>query len=303
MLSDRLIEKIIEKNNPSVIGLDTRFEYLPEEMQDRYIEGYGATAACAASGIFEFNRDIIDAVADVVPAVKVQIAYYEMYGYHGIETFAKTCAYAKEKDLFVIADCKRNDIGPTAEAYSTAYLGITKVGHGCFRAYETDFLTVNPYLGTDGIAPFIRDCDDHDRGIFILVKTSNRSSGEYQDAVLKDNGLELYIHVAEHINGYIEKTGRYGYSNIGAVTGATYPEAALKLRRILKNSILLVPGYGAQGAKAASISDFFDKDRLGAVVNSSRDVLLAYRKTGTSDHAAAAREAAIAMKKDLNDNV
>jgi orotidine-5'-phosphate decarboxylase len=303
MLSDRLIEKIVEKNNPSVIGLDTRFEYLPKEMQDRYLEGYGPTAACASLGILEFNRDIIDAIADIVPAVKVQIAYYEMYGYQGIETFAKTCAYAKEKNLFVIADCKRNDIGSTAEAYSAAYLGVTKIGTGCFRAYESDFLTVNPYLGTDGIAPFIKDCEEYDRGVFILVKTSNNSSGEYQDQILKDNGKELYINVAEHINGYIEKTGRYGYSNIGAVTGATYPQAAVKLRKILKNCILLVPGYGAQGAKASSIGSFFDKDRLGAVVNSSRAILLAYKKQGSPDHASAAREAALAMKKDLNDNL
>ncbi len=303
MLSDRLIKEIIKKNNPSVIGLDTRFEYLPEKMQDRFIDEYGPTAACAAKAIFEFNRDIIDAVADIVPAVKVQIAYYEMYGYTGIETFAKTCSYARERDLFVIADCKRNDIGTTAEAYSAAYLGITKVGNRYFRAFDSDFLTVNPYLGTDGISPFIKDCEKYDRGIFILAKTSNSSSGEYQDALLKERGHELYMEVAEHIDRYAEKTGTYGYSNIGAVTGATYPEAAIKLRKVLKKSILLVPGYGAQGAGADTIGGFFDEQRLGAIVNSSRAILLAYKKSGTPDFASAAREAAIEMKNDLNNNL
>lgn len=302
MLSDKIIENVIKKNNPSVIGLDTKFEYLPTALQKKYLNQYGETLKAASKAILEYNKTLIDAVYDIVAVVKVQVAYYEMYGVEGMITFSKTCSYAKKKGLFVIADCKRNDIGSTAAAYSAAYLGKTKVGNCQLRAFESDCVTVNPYLGTDGIKPFIDDCDKNDKGIFILVKTSNPSSVEYQDKIFTETGNTLYNEVAKNINNYIIETGKYGFSNLGVVVGATYPEVAKELRSKLDKCLILVPGYGAQGADARFISNFFNKDGLGALVNSSRAILLAYKNKGTDDYAFAAREKTLDMKDDLNRN-
>lgn len=302
MLSDKIIENVIRKNNPSVIGLDTKFEYLPKVLQNKYLNQYGETLEAASKAILEYNKALIDATYDIVAVVKVQVAYYEMYGFHGISTFSKTCSYASKKGLFVIADCKRNDIGSTASAYSTAYLGKTKVGNKEIRAFDTDFVTVNPYLGTDGLKPFIDDCVSNDKGIFILIKTSNPSSHEYQDKVFLETDNTLYKEVATNINKYIIKTGKYGFSNLGVVIGATYPEVAIELRSMLDKSLILVPGYGAQGADASFISSFFNKDGLGALINSSRAILLAYTNKGTDDYSSAARDKALEMKDDLNRN-
>lgn len=298
MISDELIRKIHKKDNPSVIGLDTRLEYLPPGLYEN-----AAALGDAAEAILKFNKDIIDSVYDIVPAVKLQSAYYEMYGYHGIKTLCETCRYAKEKDLFVIMDCKRNDIGSTAAAYSTAYLGMTKVGTRKIRAFDSDFVTVNPYLGSDGIKPFLDDCIKYDKGIFVLVKTSNPSSHEYQDRLVDKTGNTVYIQVAKDLAEIDTDTGASGYCRTGAVIGATYPEAAVILRNILSKNILLVPGYGAQGADPVLLGSFFDKDGTGAIINSSRDILLAWKEYGTNDHANAAREKALFMKNDINKNI
>jgi orotidine-5'-phosphate decarboxylase len=300
MLSDSIIEKTEHINNPLVIGLDTKFDYLPMNIQKRYIDEYGQTLEAASAAIFEFNRTLIDSFCDIAAVVKIQIAYYEMYGSFGIKAFAETCSYAQKKGLIVIADCKRNDIGSTAAAYSAAYIGFTKVGNADLRAFEADCVTVNPYLGSDGLAPFIDDCNKNDKGIFILVKTSNPSSGEFQDKVFKDSENTLYKDVALSISRYALRTGIRGYSNIGAVTGATYPEAVKELREIMKTSILLVPGYGAQGADVRNIKHFFNKDGTGALINSSRAILLAYREKGTDDYAMASRAKIIEMRDELN---
>ena len=300
MLSDRILEEIEKKDNPSVIGLDTRFEYLPDKMKREYLACYGETMKAAAEGILCFNMALIDSLYDMAAVVKVQSAFYEMYGPEGVRVFHGTCEYAAAKGMIVIADCKRNDIGSSAAAYSAAYLGETQVGGSRIRAFGPDCLTVNPYLGTDGLMPFIEDCNRYDKAIFILVKTSNPSSAEYQDRLLKETGDTLYMDVATKINGYIIKTGIHGYSNIGAVAGATYPEAAARLRKLLSKSLLLVPGYGVQGADPGSIGSFFDKNGSGALINSSRAILLAYKELKTDDYAEASRAKAIAMRDDIN---
>lgn len=293
MIIDQLIEKIIAMQNPTCVGLDTQLDYLPAEMR----EGV-ETCEQAADAILAFNKKIVDSVCDIVPAVKVQIAYYEQYGAAGVAAFLATVAYAKEKGLFVIADCKRNDIGSTAARYSAAYLGETALGDKTLRVAGCDFLTVNAYLGTDGVAPFLDDCKKFDTGLFILVKTSNPSSGELQDLKLSD-GRTVYECMGDMVEGWgAEFVGKYGYSAIGAVVGATHPAEAKILRDRLAHTFFLVPGYGAQGGNAEMLKNCFDKNGLGGIVNNSRGILCAYKKNGGTYYEAA-RAACIAMQKDL----
>ena len=273
---DRLIEKIIQKQNPTCVGLDTRFEYIPPETAEAFGER-GDSMESAAKAIFEYNRLILDAVCDIVPAVKIQVAYYEMYGVHGMKAFYDTARYAEEKGLYVIADIKRNDIGATAEAYAAAYLGQTALNGGSGLAFPADSVTVNGYLGSDGIKPFADKCFANGKTAFILVKTSNASSGELQDMML-ESGKRVYEQMADMVQqwgrGHI---GKYGYSSLGAVVGATYPEQGAGLRERIKRVFFLIPGYGAQGGSADGAAGCFDRAGLGGVVNASRSILCAYK--------------------------
>ena len=294
---DTLIKRIIETKCPVCVGLDTMLDYVPDD----YLRGDNTDLLTfAARNVFEFNRAVIDKIADVVPCVKVQSAYYEMYGYRGVETFYKTIQYAKDKGLIVIADAKRNDIGSTAAAYSSAYLGRVRIHGEEIAPFDADFLTVNGYLGTDGIKPFLDDCSQYKKGIFVLVKTSNPSSGELQD--MEVDGKPVFEHMANMVDrwggGMI---GKYGYSSVGAVIGATYPEQAKMLRERHKNLFVLIPGYGAQGATAQDILPNFDENGLGGIVNSSRAILTAYKKEKYCrlNFADAARAASLDMKEDI----
>lgn len=297
MIIDKLIDRIKECDNPTVAGLDTNFDYLPEEMRAGIKDFRGA-----ADAIFSFNREIIDNICDIVPCVKVQIAYYEMYGVDGMRAFLETLRYASKKGMLVMTDAKRNDIGATAECYAKAYLGETQVGGEAGTAFDSDFLTVNGYLGSDGIKPFLGWMEKRDKGIFVLVKTSNPSSGELQDLKL-ENGKTVY----EYMGSLVEEwgktgIGKYGYSSVGAVVGATHPVQAEILRREMPHTFFLIPGYGAQGGKANDLKVCFGKDGLGGIVNSSRGILCAYRqeKYAGLSFAEAARQACIDMKNDLN---
>lgn len=297
MITDALIERIVGLQNPVCVGLDTHFDYLPDEMRA------GADSPeRAAERIFDFNKKLIDTLYDVVPSVKVQIAYYEMYGVPGLEAFRETLKYAAEKGLIVIADAKRNDIGSTAACYSAAFLGETKINGAASRAFPADYLTVNAYLGTDGIAPFVETCKEKDKGIFVLVKTSNPSSGELQNLVL-EKGVPVYEYMGSLVEKWGEGTvGKYGYSAVGAVVGATHPEEAARLREKLPHTFFLIPGYGAQGGNAAMLRCCFGADGLGGVVNNSRGIICAYKKLG-GKYYEAARAAALAMQKDLSDAI
>jgi orotidine-5'-phosphate decarboxylase len=304
---DRLIEQIREKNNPSVIGLDPRIEYVPAYLREKARKEFGNNAKGTAEAILSFNRKLIDALYDMIPAVKPQVAYYEMYGLEGLRVFKETVDYAKSKGLLVIADGKRNDIGSTAEAYSTAFLGKTLLDEGLEQSmFDVDALTVNPYLGFDGIKPFAEDCKRYEKGIFVLVKTSNKTSGQLQDLKLQD-GKTLYEVVAGLVQEWGRATtGKYGYSSVGAVVGATYPEQAEVLRSIMQNAYILVPGYGAQGGTAADAVKSFNKDGLGAIINASRSVICAYqselwkKQYGEEQFADAARAEALRMRDDIN---
>lgn len=300
---DILIEKIKQKQNPTVAGLDPLLEYVPQFIKDKAFKEYGKTLKGAAEAILEFNKGLIDALYDVVPAVKPQSAYYELYGFYGVETLYKTIEYAKAKGLYVILDVKRNDIGSTAEAYAKAYLGKTDIDGEKAESFGADSITVNPYLGSDGIKPFINECKEYNKGIFTLVKTSNPSSGELQDLKL-DSGIEVYIKMCRLVEKWGEDTiGQSGYSLVGAVVGATYPQQLKQLREQFKNIFFLVPGYGAQGGGASDVAGGFDKNGLGAIVNSSRAIMCAYKKEGCSeeDYAGAARREALKMKSELNE--
>ena len=297
MITDRLIERIIELQNPTCVGLDTSFDYLPDDMR-----AGAKDFSDVAERIFYFIKKLVDTLCDIVPSVKVQIAYYEMYGAEGLKAYRETLSYAAEKGLVVIADAKRNDIGSTAACYSKAFLGETSVEGARFSAFPSDYVTVNGYLGTDGIVPFVEDCKERDKGIFVLVKTSNPSSGELQNLLL-ENGTPVY----EYMGGLVEKwgestVGKYGYSAVGAVVGATHPEEAARLRKKLPHTFFLIPGYGAQGGSAEMLRCCFGKDGLGGVVNNSRGILCAYKKTGGTYYEAA-RAAAVAMQKDLSETI
>ena len=301
---DRLISKVKETNNPTVMGLDPRYDMIPESIRAKYsqdIEG-------ACRSILEFNTGLIDSVYDIVPAVKPQIAFYEMFGIEGIKVFNETCKYAKQKGMVVIADVKRGDIGSTAAGYSNAYLGKTPIEQEKVSIYDVDFVTVNPYLGIDGVKPFIDDCKEYGKGIFILVKTSNKSSGELQDLKL-ENGKTIYEKVAELVNSWGEDlVGEYGYSSVGAVVGATYPIQIKELREIMPKTYFLIPGYGAQGGKAEDIALGF-KDGIGGIVNASRSLMAAYKsdrwkdKYSEKEFGKATRAEAIRMRDELNEEI
>ncbi len=304
----KLISKIQEKKAPVVVGLDPQMSFLPEilikDAQKRVREdALDEDLAVAADAIWHFNKEIVDAVAELVPAVKPQVAMYEQFGIAGMMTYWRTVRYCQEKGLIVIGDVKRGDIGSTSEAYARAHLGRVEIGGHRIRVFNEDFATVNPYLGTDGIKPFVDVCNQEDKGIFVLVKTSNPSSGEFQDVLTKD-GRPMYELVGEKVREWGELSMDGTYSNVGAVVGATYPEQARVLRERMPHTFILAPGYGAQGATAKDLAGFFDKDGIGAIVNSSRGIIAAYKKDpyakyGEKGFAEAARAATIDMIEDL----
>ena len=298
MAFDRLITKIAQTQNPTVAGLDPKLAYIPSYIKEECFAKYGKTLEGAAAALLEFNKGLIDALCDIVPAVKPQAAYYEMYGWQGVKALHDTIAYAQEKGMFVITDGKRNDIGATMEAYATAHLGEVEVEGEPFAPFGADALTVNGYLGTDGIKPLLKVCNEKDAGIFVLVKTSNPSSGELQDRELAD-GDTIYRAMDKMCENWgQELPGKYGYSGVGAVVGATYPAQLEELRKAMPHTFFLVPGYGAQGGAADDVAPAFDKRGLGAIVNSSRGIMCAWQKEGCDEHeyAAAARREAIRMR-------
>ena len=288
---NQLIKKIQEKNSVVVVGLDPYLQQLPLSIRQAAYEKYGRTMKGASEAIWGFNQCVIDEVADLVVAVKPQIAFYELYGYEGIRVYQQTIQYAKTKGLLVIGDCKRGDIGSTSEAYALAHLGKTEIDGYHEAAFDHDFLTVNPYLGSDGLRPFIQVCEKYHKGIFVLVKTSNPSSGELQDQLLAD-GKPLYLKAASLI-----KKGTQGYHSIGCVVGAAHPKIARELRKALSHSFFLVPGYGHQGGDGKSVSVCFNEDGLGALVSASRSVLY----SGNSDNwRKEIRKAVLLMNQDIN---
>ena len=303
MAFDRLIQRIDELHNPSVAGLDPRLEYVPQYIRDASFVKYGHTLEAAADAILQFNKALIDALCDVVPAIKPQAAYYEMYGWEGVRTLAETIRYAQSKGMFVMTDGKRNDIGATMTAYATAHLGKTEVDGVELEAFGADALTVNGYLGTDGIQPLLDVCEKYDKGIFVLAKTSNPSSGEFQDRII--DGRPLYEHVGEKVAQWGAECMGDEYSYIGAVVGATYPEMGKVLRKIMPKSYILVPGYGAQGGRGKDLVHFFNEDGLGAIVNSSRGIIAAYKqeayaKFGAENFGDASRAAVEDMIADIS---
>ena len=298
-----LVEKIKEKGNPTVAGLDARLEYIPQHISGRNMMLHGETLRAAAESVVAFNCGLIDALCDIVPAVKPQAAYYELLGSYGAMALKETIDYAHAKGMYVIGDIKRNDIGATMEAYAAAHLGsVTIGGVEDIAPFGADALTVNGYLGTDGIAPLIKVCTEKDAGIFVLVKTSNKSSGELQDLKL-ESGKTVYATMGDMCEKWGEELpGKFGYSGVGAVVGATYPEQIAEMRAALPHTFFLVPGYGAQGGGGEGVSKGFDKNGLGAIVNSSRGVMCAYKKEENCDEhdfAKAARREVIRMKEDI----
>ncbi len=293
MSMDRLIEKIIRMQNPTVVGLDPKLDYVPDYIKEKMFDKYGNTLKAASKALYAFNKELIDNLCDIVPAVKPQCAYYEMYGWQGVKALAKTIRYAQEKGMFVIVDGKRNDIGTTMEAYTAGHLGEIDVNGETLTPFGGDALTVNAYLGSDGITPLLKTCLEYDKGIFVLVKTSNPSSGELQDREI--DGVPVYRLMGELCERWGEADpGAFGYSGVGAVVGATYPEQLAQLRKDLPHTFFLVPGYGAQGGGAKDVAGGFDENGLGAIVNSSRAVMTAYKKEGCDEKdfgAAASREA------------
>lgn len=300
---DKLVTKIKKTQAPICVGLDPKLAFVPEAIQKKSFQEYGETLEGAADAIWQFNKAIVDAVYDLIPAVKPQIAMYEQFGIPGLSAFQKTVDYCRKKDLVIIGDVKRGDIGSTSESYALAHLGRVQVGKNRIPVFNEDFATVNPYLGSDGVEPFLTVCDEEKKGIFVLVKTSNPSSGEFQDRLI--DGRPLYEHVAEKVAAWAEEHMGSSYSYVGAVVGATYPEIGKVLRRVMPKSYILVPGYGAQGGRGADLVDYFNADGLGAVVNSSRGIIAAYKKPeyarfGEENFADAARQAVLDMKEDIN---
>lgn len=300
--ADKLTKAIKDKNSVICVGLDPRLDQIPGFIVDKMKKEHGMTFKAAAEAFLEFNKGIIDAVADLVPVVKPQIAFYEQYGFEGMRAFEETCTYAASKGLIVLADGKRNDIGSTAQAYANAFLGEVELFGKKVSAMNVDALTVNAYLGLDGVRPFVKVCAEKEKGIFVLVKTSNPSSGDLQDRVTKDEEMPIHELMAHFVDSWGDDfIGESGYGFVGAVVGATYPAELKKLRDLMPNSYLLVPGYGVQGGGAEDVKDAFDENGLGAVVNSSRGIIFAYEKAGSpAGYAEAARDAVIAMNEDLN---
>jgi len=308
----KLIENIKKTNAPIVVGLDPMLSYIPEQIQKAAFAEYGETLEGAAEAVWLYNKKLVDAIYDLIPAVKPQIAMYEQFGLPGLSAFKKTVDYCKEKGLVVIGDVKRGDIGSTSAAYATAHLGRVKVGSQMLTPFGEDFATVNPYLGTDGIKPFLDVCREEKKGIFILVKTSNPSSGEFQDRLLTGavgehgtDGKPLYEVVGEKVAEWAASCMGDTYSYVGVVVGATYPEMGKVLRHVMPKSFILVPGYGAQGGKAEDLVHYFNEDGLGAIVNSSRGIIAAYKQEkyasfGAEHFAEASRAAVVDMIEDIN---
>lgn len=293
----RLIERIAQLQNPSVVGLDSLLDYIPQHIKEEKFAQYGDTFDAAAQAILAYNKEIIDAICDIVPAVKPQAAYYEMYSWQGMWALCETVKYAQEKGMIVIMDGKRNDIGSTMQAYAKAHLGVSEVNGKELSAFGSDMLTVNGYLGSDGIEPLLPICDEKDKGIFVLVKTSNPSSGELQDQKIGDKSI--YETMGAMCEQWGEKTqNSYGYSRVGAVVGATYPQQLSEMRQKMPHTFFLVPGYGAQGGGAKDVAPAFDNKGLGAIVNASRSILTAWQKVGAAqaDYAKAAAEEAVRMR-------
>ena len=299
---NKLINKIQKTKAPIVVGLDPMLSYVPEHIQKKAFDEFGETLEGAAEAIWQFNKEIVDKTYDLIPAVKPQIAMYEQFGIEGLKAYKKTVDYCKSKDLVVIGDIKRGDIGSTSAAYATGHLGKVQVGSKTYAGFDEDFATVNPYLGSDGVKPFIDVCKQENKGLFILVKTSNPSSGEFQDQLI--NGKPLYEMVGEKVAQWGEDHMGDSYSYIGAVVGATYPEQGEILRKVMPKSFILVPGYGAQGGKGKDLVHFFNEDGLGAIVNSSRGIIAAYKqeayaKFGAENFGDASRAAVEAMIADI----
>lgn len=300
MSFNKLIEKIVETQNPAVVGLDPKLDFIPEFIKQRNFDKYGNTLLGASNAILEFNKIIIDNIYDIVPAIKPQCAYYEMYGYQGVWAMEQTIDYAKSRGIYVITDGKRNDIGTTMEAYAIGHLGEVNVNGETIQPFKGDSLTVNGYIGSDGIDPLIKICDEYDKGIFVLVKTSNPSSGELQDLFINDKPVyEVMGQMCEKWGEDLK--GDYGYSGVGAVVGATYPEMLKELRNKMPKTFFLVPGYGAQGGTAKDVAKAFDKNGLGAIINSSRAIMCAYQNENYSeqDFGIASRDKALEMKQDI----
>jgi len=301
MSLDRLIDGIIKTGNPTVAGLDPKLDFIPEFIKEESFKKFGYTLDGAADALLNFNKGLIDTLCDIVPAVKPQCAYYEMYGWQGMKALYETISYARSKGMFVITDGKRNDIGTTMEAYANAHLGVVNVENKEIAPFNGDALTVNAYLGSDGILPLINVCNEYDRGIFALVKTSNKSSGELQDRLIDGEPVyKIMGKMCEEWGSAIK--GKYAYSGVGAVVGATYPQQLTELRQVLPHTFFLVPGYGAQGGSGEDIKGAFDNDGLGAIINSSRGIMCAYKKGNFAqgDYALAAREEAIRMRDEIN---
>jgi orotidine-5'-phosphate decarboxylase len=299
---NQLVSKIQKTGAPIVVGLDPMMKFVPEHIQQAAQKEFGATLEGAAEAFWQYNKGIIDAIYDLVPAVKPQVAMYEQLGIPGMIAFKKTVDYCKEKGLVVIGDIKRGDIGSTSEAYAVGHLGKVDVWGKSYYGFDEDFVTVNPYLGSDGINPFIKVCQEENKGLFILVKTSNPSSGELQDRLI--DGKPLYEYVGEQVAKWGEQCMGDTYSNIGAVVGATYPEQGKILRKVMPKTFILVPGYGAQGGKGADLVHFFNEDGLGAIINSSRGIIAAYQQEqyasfGAANYADASRAAVLDMKADI----
>lgn len=300
---NKLISNIRKTNAPIVVGLDPMLNYIPEHIQKKAFAEFGETLEGAAEAIWQYNKGIVDATCDLIPAVKPQIAMYEQFGIPGLIAYKKTVEYCKAKDLVVIGDIKRGDIGSTSAAYAVGHLGQVQVGSKKYAGFDEDFATVNPYLGSDGVKPFMDVCKEEKKGIFVLVKTSNPSSGEFQDRVI--DGCPLYELVGEKVAQWGDELMGDGYSYVGAVVGATYPEMGKVLRKIMPKTFILVPGYGAQGGKGADLVHFFNEDGLGAIVNSSRGIIAAYKQEkykefGAENYADASRAAVKDMIADIS---
>ncbi len=300
---NKLVAKIQKTNAPIVVGLDPMLNYIPAHIQKKAFQEYGETLEGAAEAVWQFNKEIVDKTYDIIPAVKPQIAMYEQFGIPGMTAFKKTVDYCREKDLVVIGDIKRGDIGSTSAAYAVGHLGKVKVGDKTYAGFDEDFATLNPYMGADSIQPFIEVCREENKGIFVLVKTSNPSSGDFQDQLV--SGRPLYELVGEKVAEWGETHMGDTYSYVGAVVGATYPEMGKILRKIMPKAYILVPGYGAQGGQGKDLVHFFNKDGLGAIVNSSRGIIASYKqekyaKFGPENFGDSARQAALDMIEDIS---